>query len=338
MDTSFEYNQLKEKLKEKGAFISNKIVRIHKNGYYGLYTTKKIKKGELLCKYNYDCTIKCENSLQELDINNILTNIFPELVNNDIIDYYLALNKYLDNDLFHIFDYYENLKVLKTIPALHNKIMYKKNIHNSINILVDTYCRQLNEKLGLLNNELDYNTKLKKLLFSISTRAFDITKHKTLYLLPFLDLMNHNYKEMNVIINFEDKYITLISSKNIDANCELFISYNNKIDTLEMLCTFDFFNPLDYFETCFDLPTELQFNNTKQIQIYKNGIDNNFISQLKKYHNHDNDKINNHIKKIKKSISINYKETIDINDFDKDMHDYISFINYLNKILILKIS
>ena len=43
MDTSFEYNRLKEKLKEKGAFISNKIVRIHKNGYYGLYTTKKIK-------------------------------------------------------------------------------------------------------------------------------------------------------------------------------------------------------------------------------------------------------------------------------------------------------
>lgn len=334
MDTTIEYNNLIEKLKEKGAFISNKIVRIHKNGYYGLYTTKKIKKGEILCKYNYDCTIKCNNSLQELSIGNLLINIFPELVNNDIIEPYIKLNKHLDNNTFiNTFNNENNLKIIESIPYLHNKILYKLNIYNSVNLAVDYSYKNLCNKYNI--DSTDYiNNTLKKLLFSISTRGFDITKHKTLYLLPFLDLMNHNYKEMNVIINFEDKHITLISSKNIDANCELFISYNNKIDTLEMLCTFDFFNPLDYFETCFDLPTELQFNNTKQIQIYKNGIDNNFISQLKKYHNHDNDKINNHIKKIKKSISINYKETIDINDFDKDMHDYISFINYLNKILI----
>ncbi len=338
MDTSVEYNNLIEKLKEKGAFISNKIVRIHKNGYYGLYTTKKIKKGELLCKYNYDCTIKCNNSLQELSIGNLLINIFPELVNNDIIEPYIKLNKHLDNNTFiNTFNNENNLKIIKSIPHLDNKILYKLNIYNSINLAVEySYKNQCN-KYNI--DSTDYiNNTLKKLLFSISTRGFDITKHKSLYLLPFLDLMNHNYKEINVIINFEDKYITLISNKNIDANCELFISYNNKIDTLEMLCTFDFFNPFDYFETCFDLPKELQFNNIKEIQINNKGLDYNFISQLKKYHNNDNDKINNHIKKIKKSISINYKETIDINDFDKDMHDYISFINYLNKILILKIS
>ena len=60
MDNSIEYNQLKDILKSKGAIISNKIARIYKNNYYGLYASKKIKKGEILCKYKYNCSIQCK--------------------------------------------------------------------------------------------------------------------------------------------------------------------------------------------------------------------------------------------------------------------------------------
>ena len=83
----------------------------------------------------------------------------------------------------------------------------------------------------------------------------------------------------------------------------------------------------------FNLPLDLQINNTYEITIDNNGLKNDFIESLKKYYNYNNDKINNHIKKIKKSISTNYKQLINHNNYESYIHDHINFINYLNKIL-----
>ena len=86
----------------------------------------------------------------------------------------------------------KNLQLLKIIPELYNKILYKKDSYESIDFATKT-----------IFSDSKISNILKKLLLSITTRGFDITDKKYLYLLPFIDLINHSYKEQNLINNIE---------------------------------------------------------------------------------------------------------------------------------------
>lgn len=230
------FNTLKKWLK-----LDNDNLRMYKDGFRGIYSTKNIKENDIIIKIPNKYIIEY-NKVHNKHLLNKLNN------KNSLVATHILLESLKDNSFWQsYFDtfpknldeyiYYYDKQKLKTLKdtSIMCKGVYNFNKHMK-NVIDDS---KLIYKYLLKKNKLPeqiklysdfYNLFLKYRIY-VCSRIFGYVKNSNdeLGMVPYADLLNHS-AEPNTTWRYDDnmKSFIVVATKDIPKNTEIYDSYGNK--------------------------------------------------------------------------------------------------------------
>ena len=250
---------LKEWIVSNSGFINEHLVRLNKNGLFGIYAKKNIEKNTILIKIPKKL-FQFHDSLALFDLKDDHFKITKDIL----------LKKYEDNktifklmptlDDFKKYDSHflstDELNILKSFPNIYSLLKYRRNLFNKL----------INE----LNSEYKEDDIIEAIILKENYAWME-------GLVPYLGLFNHKFFNKT---KFEDdeKYKHLISTDKIKKDEEIFVTYSPS-SVLEFAVHYNFYDEknthvVKIWNIGFNVNTPIDFYKAKEL------IDKNILFKM----------------------------------------------------------
>lgn len=270
--------------------IDVKIKKIE-NNERGVFTNKTIKKNKNIVNISlknviYDKLFKKSDWYNKLQKSNFfIKQCFEKKKKLEILIYILLS---LDNKNFYFKNYIESLpKILDNIPINYDNSLLK---HLKGSIFLEKIKFNKTSFKKDFNNLKKIIPKLNKISFKkylfyvslVNSRIFYVKKNNgyIYVLIPLIDMINHSNKpNTNWYYNKKNKSLSIISTCNINNNCEITNSYGIKSnncylinygfiienDEIDKNTKYEFNLEMEDIKINLDLDLDLKSENTKQL-------------------------------------------------------------------------